>query len=228
MIHLIAMCIVALQSWLPPSSYLESQRVDIEQREQGVCSDIVSVFHDPVDPEPPIYETPEQDVLQFAWLARLEGGMSPYVDDGRCNDPTWRRAHKKLIDSGVAGCDGGKAYSQWQIHTDGGIYLVPGGGYIAWPYAPKGSTYLHGRDLIADRKVAARAAIHIVRQSLADRGNLTGYTGERGERHPLADTRTNTPKAYAEKWLADRNLKIATLAIIGWPSRYSEVYDLAF
>jgi len=44
-------------------------------------------------------------------LGQVETRWQPWVLDGSCNDPVWRRAHRK-----DKACDGGYATGPWQLH----------------------------------------------------------------------------------------------------------------
>lgn len=89
------------------------------------------------------------------------------VDDGSCNDPVWRAdpANAPLIHI-TGNCDGGRAHSIFQI----------------WPRV--GSVHDSpinascDKDAVAVRYTAARCALQILRMSMMQSGDLTGYTGE--------------------------------------------------
>lgn len=117
-----------------------------------------------------VFGSKEKDALVLASLASFEGGLSPWVFNGSCNDPTWRKAHRDLL-AKTGDCDGGHAYTLWQIHTDSGISLTAAG-WVSWVYAKPGSVRISGWDLVKDPTLAARAALHILRQ-----GGILGYTG---------------------------------------------------
>ena len=114
----------------------------------------------------------------LAAIAYYEGSrFSSYVDDGRCNDKTWRKdpANARTMKLGGA-CDGGHAWSLWQIHpftqTDPEAFSVC------------------SRDLVSSSRLgAARCALDIARRSMLERGNLSWYAGESAYSHPKADER---------------------------------------
>jgi len=89
------------------------------------------------------------------------------VDDGSCNDPAWRAdpANATLIHL-TGNCDGGRAHSIFQI----------------WPRV--GSAHDSpinascDKDAVAVRYTAARCALQILRMSMMQSSDLTGYTGE--------------------------------------------------
>jgi hypothetical protein len=164
----------ALAAWMPPQS------AEMRDRQQSVASDIASVVEDPS--EPPLFGDKgiEMNGLLLASLAVMEGGLAKYVDSGLCNDVKWRATHKPMLRNGD--CDGGKAYSLWQIHPGAGLVLVASGGYASLPYAgPSLGVEVRAKDLTSDRAVAARTALHILRQSFSEKRGMCGYTGESGE-----------------------------------------------
>ena len=104
-------------------------------------------------------------------------------------------------------CDGGRAYSLWQIHGGGGLVLLASGGYVSRGQAGSeqdGSQLVTAQDLITDRKIAAKTALHMIRVSVKQSGGLCGYTGERGE-CPKAKARLEKAKSYlrARPYLTD-------------------------
>lgn len=113
--------------------------------------------------------------MLLAALAYYEGArFARYVDEGRCHD--WMHLvynHEPLPDDAYVeiggkrldllkfgNCDGGRAWSLWQIRPDS-------------LERPK----LEGPEL-RDRSYAASIALGIVRLSMRDRGDLCDYTGE--------------------------------------------------
>jgi len=156
--------------------------------------------------EEPLFEGDvdrSKSAVLVATVAFFESGFAAYVDKGLCNDWSWRRPKTTGPDAVPAGeirrrksllaagsCDGGLAYSDWQIHPfdvrhrDGMVLLD---GPRAWAFVADvhdGQTHdvIHGKDMIEDRRKAARVALHMLRRALG-RGpsNLCGYTGERGD-----------------------------------------------
>lgn len=177
----------ALATWFPPAT------AEIRLREETVATDIVHVVDDPS--EPVVFGSKAEDALVLAFLSVAEGGMAAWVDDGRCNDKAWRAGPgRALLASGD--CDGGRAYSLWQIHVGAGVALTPSGGWVSAHYAAPGASIVSKHDVLSDRKTAVRVALHIVRESVRVTKGLAGYTGERGARHPKADYRLNMPRAY--------------------------------
>jgi hypothetical protein len=133
--------------------------------------------------------------ITMASLAFWESRFWKHVDDGGCNT---RRKEIRALMSVTGDCDGGIAWSLWQIHAFG-VVLTPDGEWkYAWDdHANPGQKSLTGADLIADRKLAARVAMAMVRKSLRlSGGTLCGYSGEPGP-CPKAAQR----QQFAESWL---------------------------
>lgn len=169
-------------------------------RYASIASDIVTVVRSE-RPAFPSDENRSRTAVLVAGVAFYEAAFLGYVDDGLCNDWKWR--HPMTTGPGAltldevkqrmgilkaGSCDGGWAYSMWQIHPfdfswrEGMVLLDDG---REWSFA----SYVHdgqdrpiilGKDMIADRRVAARMALHMLRRALgpAGTGNLCGYTGE--------------------------------------------------
>jgi hypothetical protein len=117
-----------------------------------------------------------------------EGHYWKFVDDGLCNKPKWLKSKEGARLTGPkATCDGGHAYSIFQIHPDhGGIALhyeedddgdLIGTGY-GYHYDRPGAPFVTGQDMIADRKRAVLAVMHMLRPAVAANNNLCEYTGE--------------------------------------------------
>jgi hypothetical protein len=168
---------------------------------EAVASDIAFVVHEFGNVWPggdPVVMARRSGVL-LATLAYWEGArFAAYVDDGRCNDwmaeamrnPIRRpdsKTHVATIFPNYAAipaegrtlihygdCDGGHAYSLWQV----------------WP---KGE---FTAEKLRTRRDAARAALLIARASFKLRGNLSGYTGESAKVHPKADEREQFARRY--------------------------------
>lgn len=125
-----------------------------------------------------VSDTPRDAVL-LASLAYFEGArFASYVDDGSCNDFAWRASAsgRRLMEVGGA-CDGGRAFTLWQIHPDG--ISIDG-------------EKVMGARLLADRRYAASVALTLAH---AD-PSLCAYAGESGF-CPKAATRL----AFAERAL---------------------------
>lgn len=197
MMKLVTYLVAAMLFWSPAKEHAPAPPAETEARYTAIATDIATVVLDENEQTlfPGDMEKAETG-LQVAGMAFFESRFWVYVDDGRCNDRTWRKKHfgEQPI------CDGGIAFSLWQIQTR---YLAPRGRALpakldgialvgdGWEHAPDG---YKGRDLLADRKTAARVALHMMRQSLRTTRSLCGYTGERG----------SCPKAKQRRELAHR------------------------
>jgi len=110
------------------------------------------------------------EALLLASLAFHEGRFRAYVDEQQCNDPIWRASRDGRIAMASGGdCDGGWAYSLWQIH----------------PLDARTTA----REL-RDRRAAARIALTIARRGPC------AYTGESGP-CPKGETRWRVVRAYS-------------------------------
>ena len=115
------------------------------------------------------------DATLLATLAYMESGFAAFVDDGRCNDPAWRKSAEGRAIMGGQSCDGGNAYSIWQIHP------------IIDKTSPLYATC--SKQAISTRPGAAKCAVEIARASMEATSSLQNYTGEWGDEHPKADKR---------------------------------------
>jgi hypothetical protein len=134
-------------------------------------------------------------------LAFNESRFRAYVDDGRCNDTTWRKSPlgRRLLKLGS--CDGGIAYSLFQIHVYEGVHLYWGTMSGAeWGFRPdptaRRERVAHADDLLADRRLAIVTALHMVRASLAAHAGLCHYTGESIKHCPKGEARINLAIRY--------------------------------
>ena len=124
----------------------------------------------------------------LASIAYYEGSrFSSYVDDGRCNDKTWRKDPANARTMKLGGdCDGSHAWSLWQIHpfkqADPEIFSVC------------------SRELVSSSRFsAARCALEIARKSMSNRGDLSMYSGESPYSHPKADERLDFARKAVSK-----------------------------
>jgi hypothetical protein len=140
--------------------------------------------------EPPV-ESMVRTGLTLMSLAFNETRYRKYVDDGSCNDATWRHAHPQEL--ALANCDGGIAFSDFQIHTQTGLHLYWGTvreyGFERDPRATR-EIVVHGLDMIEDRTKAIVSALHMLRSSPTAAMWTTGkkalrMAGEYQERQPM-------------------------------------------
>jgi len=121
-----------------------------------------------------------KNAVLLATIGDWEGHYWKHVDDGRCNDKVFRASQSGKDLLGRTGdCDGGHAYSIFQIHPEGGIALTDDGLWTHLAKKPGDPSSADGADLVSDRQVAARTALHMLRASLRSNGSLCAYSGER-------------------------------------------------
>jgi hypothetical protein len=115
------------------------------------------------------------DATLLATLAYMECGFAQFVDTLECNDPVWRASPEGQSIMGGKSCDGGNAYSIFQIH----------------PVTDKTAPLYEScrKEAIVVRSGAARCALKIARASMEATSTLQNYTGEPGDYHPKADDR---------------------------------------
>ena len=127
--------------------------------------------------------------ILLAAIAYWEGArFAAYVDNLDCNrwatTPAALRSAEARRLLAFGHCDGGNAYSLWQIHPQ--TWRTPGRGVLV----------VTG-DMLADRRTAARVALVMARSSFEAFGDLSGYTGERGAAdHPKARKRERFAARY--------------------------------
>lgn len=165
-----------------------------------------SIAHDIVETvfgsdEVPLWKDDTSKLKTLTLLAAIgfwEGRFHKHVDDGTCNDRAKRKELKVRALLAISGdCDGGWAFSIFQIHPEGGIVLTSDGGWQhAWDTA--GAVGIDGRLMIEDRKLAAKVALHMLRKSIQLSGGLCGYSGEPGP-CPKAEQRLRFALGYASK-----------------------------
>jgi len=194
--------LAAILTWLPVRSYFVpygETEAEAKTRLESIASDLSSVTLDPV--EPPAFAGDEgrmKTALLLASIGSFETSYQTFVQEGKCNQPGY-------VPDRRGSCDGGHAFSFWQIHVFGGGYVLGDGGALltAETYGqihPGDETIriLRGPDLISDRKSAIRVAERLVRSSLRQYHSLCAFTGESCEpgRHPKADVRLERAQAY--------------------------------
>jgi hypothetical protein len=187
-----------MRAWVPEHNHLPELATDTTERYRSIAADITTASLG----AQPLFGDDEMHVKSATLLAAVasyEGGFAAYVDNGSCNKTSWRTANPKM-----PGCDGGNAFSLWQIHPGVGIRLDEKVGYgflNTFSYDPKGWS---GWDLIKDRKRAVWVASAMLHVSLRASGTLCGYTGERGPHCPKAVARLGRAKT----WVADHPYKV--------------------
>jgi hypothetical protein len=158
---------LAAAAWLPTKGSDDRARAELV-----VADAIATVVEDPT--EPPIrkgWTKPFGALVLLAVAFEESGAVWPAVLRGECHP-----------------CDGGLAFSPWQIHPEQGGIILEGDRYT-YANARAGGAVIRGRDLEADPVLAARVALHMARVSV---GNWTrGATAMRrarawSEAHPWA------------------------------------------
>ena len=207
----------------PPGDEARAARnAAMRARLASTASDITAVVRS--EAGAPLFEG-DRDLSRTAVLvaavAFYESGYRDYVDRGLCNDWSWR--HPKTTGPGAVSldevkqrraillggsCDGGFAYSDWQIHPFDAVYrdgVVLLDGQRAWAFAADISDgvkrdVIRGSDMIADRRKAVRVALHMLRRAtLPGRTNLCGYTGEMEAGCPKGAKRLNFALDWSRK-----------------------------
>lgn len=183
-----------------------------EARINSVASDIVEVVSLPE--EEPLFDpsrTPEADyksAIMVAALGFFESRFMLYIRS--CNDYAWRKTAEGRRQLLSGDCDGGLAWTYWQVHPAEGLVLTPEGGWSRAYNFPDGWRATHsgeiigGAEMLSDTKVAVRVVVHMLRQSLKRSGGLTGYTGET-ESNFKAAARLNFARNYwtSHPWRPD-------------------------
>jgi len=185
-----ARALEAMLAWAPPSTIAQTHSTESYPQ---IASDVVDVALDPGEPALWADDADKsRTVTLLATIAYFEGHFWPYVEAGVCNDERLRA--DPVLRNG--GCDGGRAYSLWQIHPVRNMVLLDNG---LWGRAVGDSDrVITGDKLLADRKLAARTALHFLRASLRRDGTLCEYTGERRPNCPKADRRLRFALDWAE------------------------------
>lgn len=178
--------LVAMKAWSPARTMPHK---DIGHYD-AIATDIASVVLSPSEPTLFVGDDDKhRTAILITTLAFFEGRFLTYVDNGDCNDRGWRKeAWKKKQIWAPNICDGGYAYTLWQIHDEGGIELSNG----EWTYK-FGS--VKGADMVANRQLAVTTALHFVRKSLRVSHGLCGYTGDDG------CSKATTRMRFAHAWL---------------------------
>ena len=202
MTTLSAYLLATLLVWSPAKNHKDEP--GYEARLAQIADDIVAVSEDEAPVTSHDYDRSKTATL-LAAVAFFESGFQPYVTRD-CPDPKWQAANKTSKHR-LPSCDGGQAWSNWQIQpAEGFVLLSPEEGdwsrafNFDWQWRKKPENedrIIHGQDLIADPRLAARSALHMIRRALKG-GSLQGYTGEVGLSAPKAAARLD----FARGWIA--------------------------
>ena len=132
-------------AFAPPPKPSE-EAVELERLSE-IAADVDAVVSDPN--EPPLFDGANgraRTGLLLLSMAKSESDFAEHIDHGRC------LPHE---------CDHGHAATMWQLHTDGGIAL-DGVRYRYW-WAGGDGPFFRGPDLVADRRLAVRVVLHVLR-----------------------------------------------------------------
>lgn len=178
--------------------FITQNEAEVRARYETTAKQIVDVAYD--DAITPLFTGDQgrlKTALQLAAIASFEGGFQKFVEDGDCNKPGFHS-------DGSGDCDGGGAFSNWQIHIWGGGYVIKDGDLTQVHYLPKDylkdhpdTVVIKGMDLVDDPRIAALVAYYLVRYSTRNYHSLCQYTGENCEgTHPLATARSGRAVSY--------------------------------
>ena len=134
------------------------------------------------------YESVANDV---ATVVLSEEEPELFIDD-------LNRTKTGLLMISIARFDNGNAFSMWQIHPIHGIVLTPTSYMYYTREVSHDENIIRGIDLVKNRQLACKTAMHCARVSLAKYKSLCMYTGEscKTGRHPMADVRLSTALSY--------------------------------
>ena len=164
--------LAAMLAWMPARNQVHREtEEETLARYRSIAADVAEVCLDPN--EPPVFEGENARVktaLLLLSVAFWESAFRPDVDRGTCKPPE---------------CDNGLAVSLWQLHPedgfifDGDVYTFARNRTAQW--REEHARDIYGREqLLGDRKLAARIALHIIRYSMKNAHSLGIYTGEGG------------------------------------------------
>jgi hypothetical protein len=153
-----------MRAWAPADNQPDHDTSNYESIAEDIA--VVVLGRD----EPAFWEddtSKAKSALLVCSIGYWEGHYWRFVDDGHCNNPRWLKSREGVRLTGPkATCDGGHAYSIFQIHADrGGIALhyneddngnLVGAGY-GYHYDVPTEPFVTGHDMIFDRKAAVRA-----------------------------------------------------------------------
>jgi len=198
--------VAAMTFWSPIREHAPEPPGVVLERYTAIATDIAEVCLDPK--EPPVFRSGDgggriPTCVLLGSLAFHEGRYFRWVDDGTCNQKGYKADQRGT-------CDHGAAYSIWQIQPGKPGLVLLGDSWSLWSkLSPE--PRITGDDLIRDRRLAGRMALHMARQSLKA-GSLCVYTHEpcKGE-HPNANARLNTAMAWSRANPFHENYGIPTL-----------------
>lgn len=155
-------CMAAVDEWRPPfRAFVEETAEQVEQRLSVLVDAVLYVaLSEPALPR----MTKTETALAMLAEAAIESKYALFVEDGRCNDATWRASleGQKLA---KGDCDKGVAFTVWQMHIDeqGPVRLTETG------WSKHEGRLVVGTDVIGTtpetQALAARVALHWFRQN---------------------------------------------------------------
>lgn len=170
---LVTYLVSAMKIWSPEATMPNK---DVSHYE-SIAKDVAEVARDPK--EKALFEDDPHRakmVVQIMHVAKMESSFWQSVDNGTCNGLHPENVvDLALLKKAGMECDSKAAWSMWQIHVGKGIWLTADGITSMGGTGPA----ITGPDLIKDRKLAVRVALHIMRMSFHARIGLCGYSGEK-------------------------------------------------
>jgi len=173
-------------------SYVKEDEASVKARYEADAERIVDVTYD--DTLKPIFRGEEgrlKTALLLGAIASLEGGFHEWVENGDCNQAGWLGG----------GCDGGHAYSIFQIHVYD--YMIKDGVLTQSRYVDKEYREAHqdeiikGQTLIDDPYKAVLVAYYLALNSMTTYHSLCAYSGESCTgNHPKATQRLDRAQDY--------------------------------
>lgn len=186
--------LAAMISWVPLSAHLvpgangllvPESELSVQARYEATAADIAAVVLDPNEPH--VFrgsDHGDKEALELAAIGSFEGGFNKFVEDGDCNKKDYHADRRGT-------CDGGNAFSNWQIHIFGNGYILGPDGSLTSVDAEKAKAkalntapsflltdIIQGPQLLSDHRLAARVALRLVRFSWKNYSSLCGFTGE--------------------------------------------------
>lgn len=193
----------AMLAWVPAEKQfvrengklVPEDKTQVMARYNSIAEDISFIAQD-VD-ELPLFAGAtgrEKTALLLASVSSYEGGYQKVVDDGECNDPSYQP-------DGRGTCDNRSSWTIYQIKPYTGLMLtdrwVTQSIYNQERAKDHPEEVWTGKRLIADRRMATKVALHLMRYSYDNYKDLCGYTGEcKQATHPLAANRQGRAVAY--------------------------------
>ena len=190
--------LAAMISWTPVHSLTAYGETDeqVHARFETIARNIASVAADPNEAAIFSGQSPRaRTALLLASIGSFEGGWQRFVEEGHCNQTGFQADRR-------GNCDGGYAFTSWQIHVVGGGFLYVDGRltnkFYAATYAKEHpDAVINGPRLLSDQKLAIRVAKDLIIETKGRDCLLCGYAGEPTfAAHPKADARLGRAKDY--------------------------------